>query len=210
MKRSCQVALALLTLAMIPNAVNAQIMLGVMGGGARSAPLIKNQFGGKEIVDGENGYQFGAVAVFGMPSGFTLETTPKYIQKGFRTGVSDLNGGFDLAYIEAPIYGAWHLPLGGPAAARILAGGSLAYEVSCNVEVTVGVGNPPTKQKCADGTTNKFDAGLFAGIGMAVSVFTFDLTYDFGLVNINNDPTGPSVKNRVWGFTVSARFHVGG
>ena len=210
MKRLPLLVLALLTLAMIPTDLHAQIMLGVVGGGARSAPLIKNQAGGKEIVDGEEGYQFGAVAAFGMPAGFTLEVTPKYIQKGFRTGVSDLNGGFDLAYIEAPIYGAWHHGLGGgPAALRILAGGSLAYEVSCDSEIAVGGGAPST-QACADGSTNKFDAGLFAGLGMAVSFLTIDFTYDFGLVNINKDATGPSVKNRVWGLTVSARFAVGG
>ena len=209
MKRFTLLALALLTLAMIPSDLHSQVMLGVVGGGARSAPLIKNQAGGKELVDGEEGYQFGAVAAFGMPAGFTLETTPKYIQKGFKTGVSDLMGGLDLAYVEAPIYGAWNHGLGGPAALRILAGGSLAYEVSCNVQVAVG-GAAPSTQACADGSTNKFDAGLFAGVGMAVSFLTIDFTYDFGLVNINKDATGPSVKNRVWGLTVSARFAVGG
>ncbi len=209
MKTFYRLAVALLTLAVIPNAANAQVVLGVMAGGARSDPSIKSQLGFKESVDGQHGYQFGAVAAFAMPAGFTLETTPKYIQKGFRTGVSDFNGGLDLAYIEAPVYGAWHHGLGGgPAALRILAGGSLAYEVSCSVEVSVGGGSPES-QPCADGSTNKFDFGLFAGLGMAVSIFTFDFTYDLGLVNINKGSTGPSLKNRVWGLTVSARFRVG-
>ena len=209
MKRFTLLALPLLTLAIVPHDLPAQVLLGVLGGGARGAPLIKNQAGGKVLVDAQAGYQFGAVAAFGIPAGFTLEVTPKYIQKGFRTGVSDLNGGLDLAYVEAPIYAAWHHGLGGPAALRILAGGSLAYEVSCTTEIATG-GGTPERQSCADGTTNKFDAGLFAGLGMAVSVLTIDFTYDFGLVNINKDSAGPSVKNRVWGITVAARFAVGG
>ena len=200
-------ALAILA-AMVPSEVQGQVMLGVLAGGTQHSPRIETQIGA-ELVDGQQGWQFGAVAAIAVSS-FQIEITPKYIQKGFRTGVSDLNGGYDLAYLSVPIYAAWHLPLGGPAAARILAGGSLGYELSCDVEVTVGVGNPPTKQPCADGTTNKFDVGLIGGVGMAVAFLTIDLTYDFGLVNVNGDSSGPSVKNRTWGVVVSARFPVGG
>jgi hypothetical protein len=99
-----------------------------------------------------------------------------------------------MSYIEVPVLFRYGFQTTGEIKPFVMAGPSLALQLSCNVE------EDGDKESCddaygEDGSYGSFDFGLVLGAGLSRDRLSLSVRYDLGLMNIAN--TDPWVsKNR--------------
>lgn len=123
-----------------------------------------------------------------------------------------------LNYIQIPVMLQVGIPIEGHAGFQpyLAAGPSVAFELSCDLEVESG--SQSLKESCADEDveTKSVDFGVVFGVGALISAgsgsLIFDIDYALGLTNINDTPGTDvfDVTNRAWAFTVGYGIPVGG
>jgi len=169
----------------------------------------------------KTGFHAGVVLSGDLHANVGLELDGLYTQKGLKLtediGGSVLEGWLIPSYIEIPVLARFRMPLGA-VTPRILAGGSVAFELSCkaNAEVdgTTIIDNVDCDDPLIDlSDRKKTDWSLLGGVGVEIAagpaVLFVDAMYDLGLANL--DATGlDSVKNRTWMFSLGVQYRVGG
>lgn len=111
------------------------------------------------------------------------------------TGDDDID--FRIEYIEIPILLHASLMPGSRFSPYLFAGPTIALEVSCDVEFD------STKADCDDADTfnrKSTDFGIAGGGGITIPMgpgsILIEARYTYGLTDIHDNETGPSIKNR--------------
>jgi hypothetical protein len=215
-----RLVLAVLTVtvvaALCPVAAQAQAFgVGVRGGLNYSTMSL--ELAPDEDIDYKTGLHAGVVLAYDIHRVFGLEVDGLYTQKGFKVqetvGTSVLEGTLTPAYIEIPLLAKLRYPLGG-VAPRLLAGGSVAFEVSCKANakvdgVTVVDGVDCDDPQIQAEERKKTEWSLLFGGGVEIAagpaVVFLDVLYDLGVTNL--DPTSTqTVKNRAWMFSAGLTY----
>lgn len=150
---------------------------------------------------------------FGDDGAFALKTGAFYSQKGTTLPAAvaavvfeDPTITFDVElaadYIEIPVVGLYNIPVEGSFTPRVLAGGLVGIEASC--EVSGGGQSADCDDPLVGFETASLDLGLLfgGGFGYAISdnaTLTVDGRYNLGVSDLNETPNDPTtVKNRVF------------
>jgi hypothetical protein len=203
-----RLVLAVLTVtvfaALCPVATQAQAFgVGVRGGLNYSTMIL--ELAPDEDIDYKTGLHAGVVLAYDIHRVFGLEVDGLYTQKGFKVqetvGTSVLEGTLTPAYIEIPLLAN-------------LAGGSVAFEVSCKANakvdgVTVVDGVDCDDPQIQAEERKKTEWSLLFGGGVEIAagpaVVFLDVLYDLGVTNL--DPTSTqTVKNRAWMFSAGLTY----
>lgn len=186
------------------------------GRGAPDRGLNVSDLGGEDVeADTELGFRGGGVLryEFAPDGAFGFQTGLIYSRKGASgDGEEGLETDIDLDYLEVPVLLVANIPTdGAPIRPRLYGGGSLNFEVSCDVSASDG--DTDVSADCDEGDVferQTFDFGLRFGGGVDVEVspsaaVTLDVGYDLGLTDIAEAET-VEAKNRNLFFTGGVVF----
>ncbi len=162
--------------------------------------------------DKRTGFAVGAFAGYKFHPQWGLQGIVSYTQKGAKdVGTSNVGAfkrEFTIPYIELQLPIVLMPPLANEnLVPRVYVGPYVAYELSCDFKLEDSTGTETTS--CLEGSetalapvTKSIDYGLVIGIGLNLmrgsGGFSLDVVYDLGLANINDTPSAPEVKNRVF------------
>ncbi len=233
MKKTLVVLFGILLLSFAPHPATAQqATVGVRGG----ITFTDMQ---SDLVNfsSRTGFAGGGFLAVEIPNGFGVALEALYIEKGVDGEVPMLGPGDDgdfligLSDLEVKIsYLELQLPITYSAAIsdskvspRIYGGGSVAFELSCSVNLTVegdtDAGDCGDSVSGGQGTlfteTVSVDWGLLFGAGLDIKAgpgeITIDGRYTFGLSNINASAGGLfAIENRALQFLAGYQIKVGG
>jgi len=184
-----------------------QLVMGAKGGLSLTTMSLSTD--GTSLSPGTRTTFHGAAIVGMMVSpGFAIEGQMRFAGKGFEPGGegSGVAGNLSMEYVEIPILATFTFP-SEPSllAARAFAGPSVGLRASCNLESSPD----QTGFTNCDGDLSKtFDFSLTAGagfkIGRGIGGIIFDVSYDFGLLDVTASGSATSARNRSLLFSVGA------
>ena len=222
MKRIVRVAIAVAALLAWGAA---QVSAQGFGIGVRGGLNYSNLSEGALDTGQEQGWQTGFHAGLALTSDvhdyFGVEVDALYSTKGVKV-TEDLGGGSMLtgslvpAYIQIPVIARFRMPLGG-VTPRLLAGGAVAFEISCKAKADVDGTTVIDNLDCDDpsigaderkGTEWSLLGGVGVEIGAGPAMVFLDAMYNLGITNL--DATGiDDVKSKSWMFSVGVVYKVG-
>jgi hypothetical protein len=182
-----------------------QVSLGLKGG-INSATTTLVQQGAD--VGRRTGFHAGAILALRASPRFSVQLEGLYSQRGYRLTATGSDATAKADYAQIPLVAVVRIPLtdASPVALRLLAGPTVAFEVSCKVAGTIE-GNP-VAVSCDDlgADRRKLDIGAVVGLGVDFDLHpaTVFLTaaYDYGLRNLDSDPMSTStLKHRTFAFS---------
>ncbi|UCF20450.1 MAG: PorT family protein [Gemmatimonadota bacterium] len=209
MKTTVVAALALLLVMSVTDTTLAQrLSVGARGGyssttvGWRGLQAIET--------DWNSNYHIGGLLKLAVHENFAIQLETWYAKKG--TGArfldDDIEGDYDLAYLQIPLLAQVMVPLGPDSrvAPHFFAGPTIAFELSC--EISAVIGGMTVRDDCdapdLDLERKTTDIGLLLGGGIEIQIgpgsILLDAMYDLGLANLNDDPEAAddSVKSKAW------------
>lgn len=215
--RTC--AVVLLVGLLLPAPASAQVRGRQLG---FRAGVVVAHLSSDEIVDPESrtGFTFGAFLGLPLSSVVSLEPGLSYAQKGAKYSEDDFSVTLQLDYVEIPFLLRFDLPSSGSVGAHVRAGPVVSLETSCSVKASA-----PQASLSFDCDANELDEdaietksldlGALVGGGLTLAVASrvdllLDVSYDFGLTDINDSGSTNDVKNRALTVTVGVAFPIGG
>ncbi len=200
---------AVLAALAVATPLTAQTSFGVRGGMTLSTLAVSEEEEGSEF---NYGYQAGIHAAVTASLGSGVLLSAAYSQRGVTVtepGVS-AEGSLDLAYIDFGAFGK--IPI--DAGPYLLFGPTLGLRIACSA-TSSELGYSATQDCGAGGADDPFkasDFGVSGGVGISFDVggrdAVVEVLYGFGILNIFDDDSGDSAKNR--GFTIRAGMDFGG
>lgn len=135
---------------------------------------------------------------------FRVQAEGQYVQKGAKVEEAGVEGTFKVNYLELLFPLTLLIPVeGGTLTPRIYVGPTVAFELSCDVEIEEA--DMSLEVECEDpligAETKSVDFGVLFGGGVDLMVgpgaITVDALYNLGLADINDTPGDPlEAKNR--------------
>lgn len=203
MKHAFTIVVALLALG-VPAAARAQGASGGIRAGINLADLDIDDPGGP-IPDSETltGLVVGVFATVPINRVFSFQPEALYSQQGTKFSEGGLTAKLKVDYLQIPLLGRFNIAAGSPVA--VLVGPSLGIRTRAKVDAP---GAPPEASEELEDETERFDAGLVAGVAVDVGHFVLDGRYTWGLRNIVKDSSedAGSAKNRVLSISAGFRF----
>jgi len=153
----------------------------------------------------------GVGILFPLSPRFGIGAGGYYSQQGVKasaSGQSDVT--FELDYIQVPVTAGLSFPSGGAVTPHLFAGPMIGFNTTC--KLSGGGASIDCDADAVKGT----DFGLLFGGGLGFKVgtgsFVLNAYYDLGLTNVVKDPVSgdPSLKHRVFGFSLGYAFPLGG
>jgi hypothetical protein len=222
MKRTAQVAIAVAALlAWGATEAGAQGFGVGARGGLNYSSLSDGAADAGQEIGWTTGFHAGLALTSDVHEYFGFEVDALYTTKGAKI-TEDLGGGSMLegtlvpAYLQIPVLGRFRLPLGG-VTPRLLAGGAVAFELSCKANGEVDGTTVIDNVDCDDpsigaderkGTEWSLLGGVGVEIGAGPAMVFLDAMYNLGVTNL--DATGTDdVKSKAWMFSVGVVYKVG-
>ena len=160
------------------------------------------------------GLAIGGSATFHITNQFGIEPELLFSQKGASETINATQATLKLDYIEIPVLARYDVSTRGPAHPFFLAGPALAFEVSCNAEVSNGGQSASEScdnlnQQLEGGLSKKsFDFGGQLGAGVVFPAgkkmnLSVSVRYTLGFVDTFDNA---DAKNRNWSFLAGLTF----
>lgn len=141
-----------------------------------------------EDLKARTGLIAGGFVTLPIGSVFAIQPEALFAQKGSKVEIDPVTTTLKLTYLEFPV-----LARIGTDSFHVFAGPS--FNVKLNAEVTVEGDDTDITEEFDDDVKGS-DVGLVVGVGFGGSVFSFDARVQWGLTDINDDPTTTAeVKN---------------
>lgn len=162
-------------------------------------------------VDPRTGLRAGAHLSFGLSPQFGVILEAVYSQKGATARDEDVDIGLNINYVEFPVLAQFLIPTNqaGTAMVHLAAGPTVSLEVGCKLSgeddgtsVTIDCDELLDTKNVDLGVTALGGIGIQAGPGRII----FDVAFDFGLSDINDDTGGNSIKHRNLYFQAGYEF----
>jgi hypothetical protein len=156
--------------------------------------------GAGDALDHRSGLWLGGFVMIPIVPNFAIEPAIGYAQKGAVLKPDPIFGGggkIRLDYIAVPIVAVGRIPVDPKLHLRGFLGPGFNFRVNAKTDDTI-VGTLDVKD-----SIKAFDFSLVLGIGiditLASGMFVFDVRFEDGLSDINDDPNNPSeLKHRVF------------
>lgn len=177
--------------------------------GVTIGPIIGVNFakvGGADTEEGWGsrvGIVAGGFATFQVSRSFAIHPQLLYASKGI--GDTDEEDELVFNYLQVPVLAQLRFPGPSSVTPYIIAGPSVAFEVSCRVKVATGSDDCAS----ADIEVEDTDVSLIVGAGIEVGSLTMALRYDYGIKSLDAGPSPSEVYNRVLTLTVGYGFRLG-
>jgi hypothetical protein len=133
-----------------------------------------------------------------------------YSMQGSKTedpGPPVSEGKFKLAYINVPLLAGWKFTPTKPNSPYLLIGPQLGLNVGCDIEAESGGSSATASCDDVGITTKGMDFGAVVGAGtsfaMGLSAVHVAVTYNLGLMTIDDGDPAADIKQRVLAFTFS-------
>ncbi len=191
MRTKCKIVLLILISALFANSLTAQISIGIQGG-LNSAILNVSNTAPEATFSYNNGFVFGTIINYEINNLFSMQSEPRYIQKGERTQLDLGNIKTDTKlyynYLELPIYFVTEFTKSRfrPFA---LAGINLGYLLKVQAESIFN-----GKEENFDLTEDykKLDVAIDLGVGLkyeatASTSFLLNARYSYGIYDISKN-----------------------
>jgi len=206
MGKTWPAAVTLLYLFGSGTALAQSVSIGGRLGITNSAALFADQNSGDRI-DDRRGFQIGGVIGYQLNPILSLQLEVSYLQKGwaeFETG-----GDRKLTYLELPLLLSINAPW--TTSPHLLAGPSVSYELSCSVTGVPHVGQVSCGDPRVEWDREKFQLGLWFGLGLGRWLGTSKLDLQFlgniSLTDMNNEALPPGYI-RLVAVTATATYKI--
>ncbi len=190
MDRTWPAATALLCLFGSGTALAQSVSVGGRLGITNSAASFADENSGDRI-DDRRGLQIGGIVDYQLNSILSLELEVSYLQKGW----AELETGGDrkLTYLELPLLLSINAPW--TTSPHLLAGPAVSYELSCSVTGVPQVGSVSCNDPRVEWHREKFQLGLWFGLGLGRWLGTSKLDLQFlgnlSLTDMNQEELPP-------------------
>ena len=217
MNRSYLAALSLCMLAVAAAApVHAQGMTAPKPTFGVLASIDFATLSGSDVQDAgtRTGLTIGGFATFHIDHRWGIEPELLFSQKGASEDFGGANGTLKMDYIDIPVLARYDLPTKGQVHPFFLAGPTMSFQVSCNLEASQG--SQSASESCDDanqqteGSLSKktFDVGATFGAGVVFPAgkkmnLSVGLRYNLGLIDTFDNA---SAKNRTWALVAGLTF----
>lgn len=152
--------------------------------------------------DSRSGIGFGAFLQVPIGGSLSIQPELQYVPRGFEAEEDGAQQELKANYLQLPVLVQFHVATAG-ATPRLFVGPTLAFQLSCDVEASIGDFSGETSCDDADIPTKSADFGLVFGAGIDIPagsvVVTLDGRYDLGVTDIY-DGDEAEAKNRAWAF----------
>jgi hypothetical protein len=215
MYRACVAAVlsSVVCLAFPREATGQRVRMGVRTG------LNFATWGGADVNDFEaaiggsvttrTGLTAGALVAFPLGGPISLEPELLFISKGAKIEISGSSGTLNMGYIEVPVLLVIAPRVQGSVRPAILAGGAIAFKLSC------GVSGGGTSDNCSNQglDTKSTDYGVVfggqLGFGLGTGELQVDVRYNLGLGGVFDSSPSVAINNRGLMLTAAYLFRSG-
>ena len=200
MKTSKSIIFAVVLLAALPLCSTAQISVGTRQGFSVSTlSKIGDLY---DNVDLTTSYTGGVFALVPVKGNFTFQPELNYIRKGRNSGTSLTANSEEskclFNYVQVPLLARYTMPAAGGNSCRYFLNAGPYASALLNTSIKLIDGSELNDDKVTDNHSHT-DIGLIFGGGLEFPVnkakLSFDIRYDMGLTNLNDQPDGYRTKS---------------